>query len=42
MFWLGKKSPIAEYKVVGKQYVKSEIEDNSQVVFTFVRGDGNS
>ena len=42
-FSLGKKSPIVECKVVGRgKYVKSEIDDNSQVVLTFVRGDGNS
>lgn len=41
-FWLGKKSPVVEYKVLGNgKYIRSEIEDTSQAVFTFVRGDGN-
>lgn len=42
-FWMGKRSPIIEYKLIGKEkYVKTEVEDCSYVVFTFVRGDGNS
>lgn len=41
-FWLGKKSPIIEYKHVGGKLIQSEIENNTQLVFTFVRGDGNS
>ncbi|CAB4043700.1 Hypothetical predicted protein, partial [Paramuricea clavata] len=41
-FCLGRKSSIVEYKVIGGKYVKSEIEDCSQLVFTFVRNNGNS
>ena len=40
-FWLGKKSPIVEYKLIGGKYVKTEIEDCCLVVFIFVRGTGN-
>ena len=41
-FWLARKSPIIEYKFVGHgKVLKSVIEDTTQVVFTFVRGDGN-
>ena len=40
-FWLAKRSPIVEYKLIGDKYVRSEIEDGYQVVFTFVRRDGN-
>ena len=41
-FWLARKSPIVEYKFVGHgKLLKSVIEDTTQVVFTFVRGDGN-
>lgn len=35
------KNHIIEYKLIGGKYVKSEIEDGHQLVFTFVRGDGN-
>ena len=41
-FWLGKNSPISEYKIIGGKYLKAEIEDCSYVVCTFVRGTGNS
>lgn len=41
-FWLGKKSPIVEYKRVGGKLVKTEIEDFCLLVFTFVRGTGNN
>ena len=40
-FWLTKRNPIVEFKLIGDKYVRSEIEDGHQVVFTFVRGDGN-
>ena len=41
-FWLSKKSSVVEYKKLGDgKYIKSEIEDTPQVIFTFVRGDGN-
>lgn len=41
-FCLARKSPIVEYKFVGHgKLLKSVIEDTTQVVFTFVRGDGN-
>lgn len=40
-FWLTKRNPIVEFKLIGDKYVRSEIEDGHQVVFTFVRGDGD-
>ena len=40
-YWLTKKASIEEYKFIGGQLVKSEIEDNYNLVFSFVRGDGN-
>lgn len=40
-FWLKKRKPIVEFKLSGDKYVISEIDDGYQVVFTFVRGDGN-
>jgi hypothetical protein len=33
---------IVEYKVIGGKCVKTEIEDCSQLVFTFVKNNGNS
>ena len=41
-FWLTKRKPIIEFKLMGNKYIKTEIDDGYQVVFTFVRGDGNS
>jgi len=40
-FWLTKRNPIVKFKLIGHKYVRSEIEDRHQVIFTFVRGDGN-
>ena len=40
-FWLSRKTAIQEFEVIGGKYIRSEIEDNLCVVFTFVRGDGN-
>ena len=41
-FWLARKSSIVEYKFVGHgKVLKSFIVDTTQVVFTFIRGDGN-
>ena len=40
-YWLGQRSPITEYKIIGEQYVKSEIENSYFITFQFVRGDGN-
>ena len=40
-YWLMNRSPIVEYKFIGNKYVRSELEDGYQVVFNFVRGDGN-
>ena len=40
-FWLARRNPIQEFKVIGGKYIKSEIEDNFYLTFTFVRGDGN-
>ena len=41
-FWLTKRKPIIEFKLMGNKNIKTEIDDGYQVVFTFVRGDGNS
>ena len=40
-FRLTKRNPMVEFKLIGDKYVRSEIKDGHQVVFTFVRGDGN-
>ena len=40
-FLLTKRNPIVEFKSTGDKYLRSEIEDGHQVVFTFVHGDGN-
>ena len=40
-FCFTERNPIIEYKLIGGKYVRSEIEDGHQLVFTFVRGDGN-
>lgn len=40
-YWLGKRSPIIEYKYVGNKLIKSEIKNNYFLTFQFVRGDGN-
>ena len=40
-FCFTERNPIIEYKLIGGKYVRSEIEDDHQLVFTFVRGDGN-
>lgn len=42
-FWFTERHPKIEYKLIGGKYVyvRSEIEDDHQLVFTFVRGDGN-
>lgn len=40
-YWLSKSNPIVEFKLIGDQYVQSEIEERYFIVFTFVRGDGN-
>ena len=37
-FWLTKRNPIVEFKLIGDKYTRSEIEEH-QVVFTFVRVD---
>ena len=36
-----KKVSIGDYKFIGGQLVKCEIEDNYNLVFSFVLGDGN-
>ena len=41
-FWPSKRNPMVEVKLIGDKCVRSEIEDRHQVVFMFVRGDGNS
>ena len=40
-YWLMNRSSIVEFKFIGNKYVRSELEDGYQVVFNFVRGDGN-
>ncbi len=40
--WLTKRRLIVEFKLMGNKYIRNEIEDAYQVVFTFVCGDGNS
>lgn len=40
-FWLTKRNPMVEFKLIGNKCMRSEIEDGHQVVFMFVRGDGN-
>ena len=39
--WLGQRSPITEYKIIGEEHVKSEIKNSFFITFQFVRGDGN-
>lgn len=41
-FWCSKKTRVTEYKLIGGRYVESVIEDGNILIFTFVRGDGNS
>lgn len=36
-----KKNHITEYKLIGGKYVRSEIENGHQRVFTFAQGDRN-
>lgn len=40
-YWLGQRDPITEYKIIGEQYVRSEVENSYFIAFQFVRGDGN-
>jgi len=40
-YWMGQRNPITEYKIIGEQYIKSEIENSFFIAFQFVRGDGN-
>ena len=40
-YWLTKRKPIVEYKLIGGKFVRSEIEGVHALVLTFVRGDGN-
>lgn len=40
-YWLGKRSPIVEFKYIGNKLIKSEIENSYFLTFQFVRGDGN-
>ena len=41
MYWLMNRNPIVEFKFIGNNYVRTELEDGYQVVFNFVRDDGN-
>ena len=40
-YWLGQRSPIIEYKLIGEQYARTEVENSYFITFQFVRGDGN-
>lgn len=40
-YWMGQRNPITEYKIIGEQYIISEIENSYFITFQFVRGDGN-
>ena len=40
-YWMGQRNPITGYKIIGEQYIKSEIENSYFITFQFVRGDGN-
>ncbi|CAH3047502.1 unnamed protein product [Porites evermanni] len=36
-YWLGQRNPITKYKIIGEQYMKSEIENSHVITFQFVR-----
>ena len=40
-YWIKRKAPIVEYRLIGGKFVRNEIEDGFQLILTFVRGDGN-
>ena len=40
-YWLGQRSPIIEYKLIGEQYARTQVENSYFITFQFVRGDGN-
>ena len=40
-YWLGQRSPIIEYKLIGEQYARTQVENSNFITFQFVRGDGN-
>lgn len=39
-FWLNEKRPLKEFFYVGDHLLENHIENDLQVIFTFVRGDG--
>ena len=39
-FWLVEKKPITEYKYFGDSLIESAIENDTNLIFHFVRGDG--
>ena len=41
-YWMRQRNPITQCKIIGEQYIKSEIENSYFITFQFVRGDGNS
>ena len=41
-FWLHARDPIKEFKCIGDKYLEAGIEQGPSLIFTFVRGDGNS
>ena len=41
-FWLVEKKPVLEYKYVGGSLIQSAIENETVLIFSFVRGDGVS
>lgn len=40
-FWCIERQGIKEFKLIGGRYVESFIEQADNLIFTFVRGDGN-
>lgn len=39
-FWLHEKNPVNEFVYIGEKLFESHIQNDLQLVFTFVRGDG--
>lgn len=41
-FWVHSRDPIKEFKFIGGKYLEAATEQTPCMIFTFVRGDGNS